>query len=78
MTVQEEPLNELQEMTRQYMENIHALFDNMIDNFVSKEKAVADVQTWLRCEWLCDNIKDTNNYIFLTTVVDQIADEKNF
>lgn len=58
-----------------YEEKIYAILENKLENNGDNERAVEDVKTWLRCEWQCDMIKETGEYIRLLGVVDVIAEQ---
>lgn len=56
-----------------YEEKIERIFGNTLEYNGDHSKAIADVKTWLCCEWQCDMIKDMDDYVRLCNEVDLIS-----
>lgn len=57
-----------------YEEKIKVIFYNKLEYNGDHEKAIADVKTWLCCEWNC-NMIETDEYMSLLNKVDEIAEQ---
>lgn len=58
-----------------YWEKIERILDNKLEYNGDHDKAVADVKTWLQCEWQCNMFQDMQVYSALLEDVDKIAEK---
>lgn len=58
-----------------YLEKIEIILGNRLEYNCDNNKAIADVKTWLCCEWQCGMIPDMTTYTGLLNSVDLIAHE---
>ena len=56
-----------------YREKIERIFGNKLEFNGDHEKAIAEVITWLCCEWQCNNIPSLEEYAQLRDMVEPIA-----
>lgn len=56
-----------------YEEKMEVIFSNTLEYNGNREKAINEVKTWLKCEWLCGMIEDMHDYTKLLDKVDEIV-----
>ena len=58
-----------------YEDKIERIWGNKLEYNGEHQKAIAEVKTWLCCEWQCGMIDDMHDYTKLLNKVDVIAEK---
>ena len=58
-----------------YEEKIETILGNKLEYNGDNDKGIADVKTWLYCEWQCGMIEEMSELSRLLKVVDDIAEK---